>query len=263
MNQSELHFGPEPGPDVFDMDSVPQRQDNGRSAPTSNAPAAGSQPAGATKPLRERISGVHVGSLVMLIAGAWIFWPQSGASKPNRLAAPVPQAVSQSRPHDNARDSETASSARGADTRVAAPANADSQHDQTAVAADAMNKQILEEQAKQATALIEAINAMNARLTLLEHRVSTHPPANATPEKLPAASSIRAKRQQRALPVRTVAAPAAEGGFTLNTIFRDQAWVTSGDQIHIVTAGDRLGGLTVTRIDAAKRQVVTSGGVIR
>lgn len=54
-----------------------------------------------------------------------------------------------------------------------------------------------------------------------------------------------------------------KASFTLNTVYRDQAWIQDAERTYIVQAGDVIDGMRVVRVDAATREVVTSSGVIR
>ncbi|UUZ54105.1 conjugal transfer protein TraQ [Massilia sp. H-1] len=45
--------------------------------------------------------------------------------------------------------------------------------------------------------------------------------------------------------------PAAPGNYRLNTIFRGQAWIADGENVHVVGAGDTLGNMTIVSIDPA------------
>jgi len=51
--------------------------------------------------------------------------------------------------------------------------------------------------------------------------------------------------------------------FTLNTIYRGQAWIQSEERTYVVQAGDVVDGLRIERVEPRARQVVTSRGVIR
>ncbi|MRT44573.1 hypothetical protein FGX00_01730, partial [Xylella fastidiosa subsp. multiplex] len=54
-----------------------------------------------------------------------------------------------------------------------------------------------------------------------------------------------------------------QGDFTLNTIYRDQAWIQNGERTYVVQVGDVIDGMHINHIDSSRRQVVTSLGTIR
>lgn len=249
MNQSELALGPEPGPDVFDMNMPP---DASASAPAGAAhgpihPA----PTSSGKGIASRIGPMHVGILAFILAGAWILWPAGQPVQSHRTPAP------------SSRASVVHAVANTPATGRTPTASTDADIDPPPASASSSDRRILEEQAKQATALIETIDAVNRRLMTLEQHVANLP-HTAIPA-LPAAMSNTVKRA-RAANRPSGKAPAvvfAPGTYQLNTIFRDQAWIAQGDTVHVVTAGDSLGDMTITKIDAARRVVVTDRGTIR
>jgi hypothetical protein len=52
-------------------------------------------------------------------------------------------------------------------------------------------------------------------------------------------------------------------GFSINTIYRDQVWLTSGDKTFVATTGDTIDGFKITKIDPNTRRVYTSQGIIK
>ena len=51
--------------------------------------------------------------------------------------------------------------------------------------------------------------------------------------------------------------------FSLNTVYRGQAWIQDEERTYVVQAGDMVHGIVIVSIDARERRVVTSQGVIR
>ncbi|WP_321959364.1 hypothetical protein [Burkholderia cenocepacia] len=64
-------------------------------------------------------------------------------------------------------------------------------------------------------------------------------------------------------PTRIGAGTTKPGDFTLNTVYRDQAWIQNAERTYVVQAGDAIDGMRIVRVDASARQVVTSLGTIR
>ncbi|GGM26079.1 hypothetical protein ACFQDN_21510 [Pseudomonas asuensis] len=51
--------------------------------------------------------------------------------------------------------------------------------------------------------------------------------------------------------------------FSLNTVYRDQAWIQNAERTYVVQPGDVVEGLKIVSIDPLSRKVVTNHGVIR
>ena len=60
-----------------------------------------------------------------------------------------------------------------------------------------------------------------------------------------------------------VSQPSAMAGYTLNTVYSDQAWIQHGEKTFVVQVGDLVDGVKITGIDPVARRVTTSRGVIR
>ena len=52
-------------------------------------------------------------------------------------------------------------------------------------------------------------------------------------------------------------------GYSLNTIYQNQAWIEHNGATFAVQVGDKIGSLTITGIDARGRRVITPSGQIR
>ncbi len=253
-------------PDVFNMDMECEQASE---ATNTAAPDPGSPAAPAATAPSSRVRPGHFILASALAAIVWVGWPalnrptatgmSAGAGptkgEPDRMPAPAAIAALPGPRQIPVASPPVSSSATPADF-AASPKLA------------TVEAQILREQADQATAMIAAIDSVAARLTGVEARLSamsqTHSARGNTTASIerskPAGTRQRPPRPKTQEPTGTRWAPAA---FQLNTIFRDQAWIDYEDSIHVVQPGDRLGELTIVRIDAGTRQVHTTAGVIR
>lgn len=113
------------------------------------------------------------------------------------------------------------------------------------------------------TSLQAQVKELQAKVALLESKAAT-PPA-ATPKPVP-----KKVVHHKVTPPRPAAQSTASSGpvakpgdFTVNTIFRDQAWIQNSERTYVVQAGDVVNGLKIIRIDPNSRRVVTNNGTIR
>ncbi|UUZ48515.1 hypothetical protein LP420_38210 [Massilia sp. B-10] len=102
--------------------------------------------------------------------------------------------------------------------------------------------------------MIEAIDAVNRRLLALEQRLAAMPSASGSsaPREPTRASASVAQDRRIARHRNDREPPAAPGNYRLNTIFRGQAWIADGENVHVVGAGDTLGNMTIVSIDPAR-----------
>lgn len=264
MNQSELALGPEPGPDVFDMGLL--RDEVGTAAPNMPTGASALPEQNTKQPLAACIRTAHFVGIGIIAAGVWIVWPTSPHQKASHPLIPVSQAaqaegstmppaqIASPVPIGPAEDGLSARAPIGRPETASVATN-------LPPTTSSIDTQVLDEQARQATALIESINAVNRRLLALEERVASLPKMKAS--TVPG-SGKKSHPQARAGRVGSVKpAPDAPGNYRVNTIFRGQTWMADGEGVHVVQAGDKLGGMTVVKIDSAARTVLTDRGLIR
>lgn len=111
----------------------------------------------------------------------------------------------------------------------------------------------LETFAKITSELQSQVRELQAKIAMLESRPSDTPPK--------AKERIQATRNQPAVPAVTTSKALA--GYSINTIYTDQAWLAHDQRTIVVQVGDAFDGIRVLRIDPVSRQVVTNLGVIR
>jgi hypothetical protein len=97
------------------------------------------------------------------------------------------------------------------------------------------------------------VRELQAKIAVLESRPSE------TPTK--AKERIQPTRSQPAVPASTTSK--ALSGYSINTVYTDQAWLAHDQRTFVVQVGDAFDGIRVLRIDPVSRQVVTNLGVIR
>lgn len=280
-------------PDVFDMDRPlapepplppPAAPSNGTGSVTGSGNVSGTARGTASGDARQgfadKVKPRHFTVLAGVVALIWIGWPDNTG---RALHAPVPppgvlsteQRQASATPAASAGPdlgALTGSAGRTGGTDSSAPsaipdprAGATSQNASPEVA---LNAQIVEAQAQQATALVAAIDEINTRLAAMEareQRTSQLVAALLAP-RAPVKPRQAAARRADQVAESTPDAPAVTtvlNAYSINTMYTDQAWVQHGDQIHVVQAGDTINGIKVLRIDARLRRVQTSHGIIR
>ncbi|EFW77631.1 hypothetical protein [Pseudomonas savastanoi] len=97
------------------------------------------------------------------------------------------------------------------------------------------------------------VRELQAKIAVLESRPSE------TPTK--AKERIQPTRSQPAVPASTTSKVLS--GYSINTVYTDQAWLAHDQRTFVVQVGDAFDGIRVLRIDPVSRQVVTNLGVIR
>ena len=111
----------------------------------------------------------------------------------------------------------------------------------------------LETFAKVTSELQGQVREIQAKIAVLESRPLDTPPK--------AKERVQATRNQPAVAAR--AATKALNGYSINTVYTDQAWLVHDQRTFVVQVGDAFDGIRVLRIDPVSRQVVTNLGVIR
>ena len=254
---------PDLGMDVFDM------------KPSSKPDNAASQGDGTTSGARVegsgwalKVSPGHFAVVAVLIAGAWIGWPyMSGGSAASGQLATSSQVL---RPSDGRTEptserlapSNAAASQTGHAVRVPAP-----------MAASAVTPALMPAQSSEREMELQATVAeLQSKLASAEARAAARtPPAQETVAEPKTSSKPQSKlhdigRSRRIATTRV--GPGRNAGptlhdYTLNTVYREQAWIQGAERTYVVRAGDVIGDVRIVRIDPRARQVVTSRGVIR
>ncbi|MBI3903273.1 MAG: hypothetical protein HY306_10110 [Nitrosomonadales bacterium] len=108
------------------------------------------------------------------------------------------------------------------------------------------------------------VDELQRRVALLEAALTNLVMRNnLTIQKEPTAAPPAPKPKAKRAASASLGKPKTLSEFTLNTIYRDQAWIQNDERTYIVQVGDTLNGLFILRIDPAARLVSTSNGVIR
>lgn len=113
-------------------------------------------------------------------------------------------------------------------------------------------------------ALQASIDQLREKLATVESLLARQAAAKGAPAR-PAHPRAKPKIAAHA-PPRKLAAPlktVPATTFSLNTVFRNQAWLRGPDLTYVVQPGDVINGLEVIRIDPVARTVLTSQGIIR
>lgn len=232
MNMQSQQASPPESDDVFDMERLSHNE------PEQPTPAAE-----IPTPSRN-LRPVHFAAASAAIAAIWIFWPAS---------APPPTAEQQNARLFNPAADVAEHEPRG--SYLAAVAAAIPQQPPMASEDPQIPAHILDQQAQQATAIISAVDSLNARTSVLEARLQALGPTGATRPARPQKNTT--SERQRKSPTKIL------DSFALNTIFDGQAWIAHDEKVLIVREGDMIEGAKVIKIDARDHRVLTSRGVIR
>lgn len=111
----------------------------------------------------------------------------------------------------------------------------------------------LETFAKVTSELQSQVRELQAKIAVLESRPLDTPPK--------AKEKAQAMRSQSAGPASATSKVLT--GYSINTVYTDQAWLAHDQRTFVVQVGDAFDGIRVLRIDPVSRQVVTNLGVIR
>ncbi|AKU21206.1 hypothetical protein [Massilia sp. NR 4-1] len=112
-----------------------------------------------------------------------------------------------------------------------------------------------------------ALEDLNARVSRLEAEAShtsasaatlANQPAKAEPQRIAKAQATKKTYSIARSDVLPVLA-----GYSLNTIYQNQAWIEHDGATYAVQVGDKIGALAITGIDPRARRVVTPNGQIR
>ena len=271
--------------DVFNM--KPDTKAGDQAGKTQHYAAHTAKPrAAALQGFTSKISPVHFVVAALVIAGAWIAWPYMfrGSSSDTATTARMltsNQAMSEAnRAQQQYQMSANQVPASAPKTPTSSPAANDVASAGTASAATAVTAESsplpTSETAAQAQSTKEAelqakVDDLQGKLAAAEAQVAKCPAPAAEATASVSKPKHRVRHVSTALrryATSTTATRIGTGGtkpgdFTLNTVYRDQAWIQNGERTYVVQAGDVIYGMRIVRVDASTRQVVTSLGTIR
>lgn len=282
---------PDSGVDIFSM-----KPDAKNTSEPGKAQAGAAQPKASALPsFLSKLGPVHFAIACAVIAAAWIGWPYvfSGSSSDKSTSARMlnpDQAMTdasraqQYQPVANQPATSPAVAASSVTTATAVPAS-----DVTAVtpasgasaatvaaasapsATSAASTQASQPTAKE-TELQAKVDDLQGKLATAEAQAAKCPAPVATastnvskPKHRVRHVSTSPRRYVSTTPTTTRIGTGTTkpGDFTLNTVYRDQAWIQNSERTYVVQAGDVIDGMRIVRVDASTRQVVTSLGTIR
>ncbi|MES2264679.1 MAG: hypothetical protein V4724_39780 [Pseudomonadota bacterium] len=261
MEQSSVKSEPTIPADIFDMEHRVEPP-GGPEEQQAATPGISSGRTGST--LGERISkltAVHLGGLTVIVLIAGLTWshlshrqraqPAAGSEllAPGMVLLPDPTS-SGGTIKPPATPVSQAHASRPGD---AIPAAAQPQ-----VAVDDPERIIIK----------AALEDLNTRLTLLEAHANTASSSSPVHGVTAARAAVPVTRTVTSSPRMKQAskATAHDGppldGYTLNTIYQGQAWIEHAGVTYAVQVGDKIGELSIVRIDPRTRHVTTSRGLI-
>lgn len=116
---------------------------------------------------------------------------------------------------------------------------------------------------EQLKALNEQVQSLGGIVVGLQKTLSELEAKVALIESGPAAGGKKVVQQQPVRRQPQASEPSAVAGYSLNTVYSDQAWIRHGEKTFVVQVGDLVDGLKIIGIDPVARRVTTSRGVIR
>lgn len=117
--------------------------------------------------------------------------------------------------------------------------------------------------ADQVKALNEQVQSLGGIVVGLQKTLSELEAKVALIESGTSAGGKKVVQQQPVRRQSQVSQPSAVAGYSLNTVYSDQAWIRHGEKTFVVQVGDLVDGLKIIGIDPVARRVTTSRGVIR
>lgn len=287
MSESNRQEQPPSNPtvDIFNMQST-----SNRASEKSRIDAESSKPK-SNRSVRAgfafKLRPIHFGAAVAIVAAVWIGWPyvfcNSPPEDPFSSSTRMPrssEALKEANrlPQRYPAASETLAAWDGATVASAqAPVIAAASAPTTASIAISLPATVSTQPSAKEAELQAKVTELQNKLAQTEAQcpkcpvpVSTIAAMANKPKSRPRRAG-NAPRQVTGAEIaatgKTVAADsdktAKAGCFTINTIYRDQAWIQNATSTYVVQAGDVIGGLRIVRVEPAARQVVTNLGVIR
>lgn len=194
----------------------------------------------------------HFVAVAIVLAAIWIGWPylvdrapsDPLTGKPTRMLAPT-AAIAMEQANRSDRSSST--TAQGS----SAPRAEESKLE---ALVDELSMQVVAMQSELVVAKAEAEKCL-APPALIPARRKTR---RRTP-----VTDVAERQGMNQTPLRFTDKTSKPSDFTLNTIYREQAWIQRAERTYLVQAGDNVDGLRIIRIEPVARSVVTSHGLIR
>ncbi len=251
------------GVDVFNMTSASQRAEGGQEA----QPAATNASHGARSRRLPAIQARHFIALAFVAGSIWVAWPfifgQSRAASvhgnsprmlnPNQersAAAPKPVAPNKIvEPSGIAQEAKSDTEPEMTNKELEPASLSHSAHAQAGIDADAKIDELQKKLAGAETKLTSCSLPMDlAEIKKQPSFQSAH------------RSSVRRRTRSN---VQSELTTPIVNGFSLNTIYRGQAWIQTDERTYVVQPGDVIDGIRIERVEPITRRVITSRGVIR
>lgn len=266
---------PDTGVDIFIMQPSPTQ--------TSGASGIKAEPPKSTvkesmlSGLAAKLGPIHFGAAGVIIAAVWIAWPYIFSSLPSsaslsassRMLAPS-EAMSDAS-HAALPNASESSTAQISPTQAASEfATASSASASSAVPTSASEPTPAATQPSAKEVELEAkLDELQGKLAVVEAQVATHSAAaalamaNKSKPRVHRVYSTRHRHTNAPPKSRSSEDTVNSNGFTLNTIYRDQAWIQNTERTYVVQEGDVIDGMRIVRVEPLARQVITSLGAIR
>lgn len=207
-----------------------------------------------TKPLKAKpqaaehkpgkgLQGWHIFAVAALAGVAWIVWPML---QPKHASASRSHAVSQVAP------------ANAEVSRVPVP------EQKIEASSDEVSelKDIVARQGGELSDLKALSASLHREVADLAAQLKASEQALEVEKKSAAVARVKKTTSEQKPRVIARSNPKLES-FSINTIYRDQVWLTSGDKTFVATTGDTIDGFKITKIDPNARRVYTSLGIIK
>lgn len=256
MEQHTVHNDPSGQADIFDMETHHKAQHGHGEDPPVASPASASHKPDVKSALADRLLKLTPGHMAMITAGiicvglvlsrlaTHVSVPSSADNQllPADYQQLVAPPAADRTPPATAPRADKERAPQGPQQQSATPA---SEPDRAIIrtALEDLNARVarLEAEAARASAAAQA-----------DHPVKPEPPRIARTQTVKKPSPAA---RPDALPVLV--------GYSLNTIYPNQAWIEHDGATYAVQVGDKIGSLAITGIDARARRVSTPNGQIR
>ncbi|KPX91111.1 hypothetical protein [Pseudomonas meliae] len=192
--------------------------------------------------LVNRIEGWHFLVLAVVLAVIFVMTPKLFSTKPQTGASQQLTPVQQ------------AGTVNGV-TETPGPAT------QAPVAAESPDSSAIN--TEHLNALNEQVQSMGGMIVGLQKNITELEAKVALLEAGQATAGKKVGLQQTVRRQAQTTVPSSVAGYSLNTVYADQAWIQHGEKTFVVQVGDLIDGLQIIGIDPVTRRVTTSKGVIR
>lgn len=243
-DQSDKEQKPEASVDIFNMQPDAKQEPAQAGIKAEPLKTATAKPS-ALSGFAAKLEPVHFIGAVVVIAAAWIGWPAIFSRSPssNSLNGSSKVLVPSEAMADASHAQQDSAPAAASD--IAAPTSLPSTKETE------LQVKVDELQSKLAVAAAQAAKCQVPASSIVATKPKSHRAYSAP------------RRYVSAVPADSLVKTAKSAEFTLNTIYRGQAWIQNAERTYVVQAGDMISGLQIVRVEPTARQVVTSLGVIR